>query len=196
MLQFLSYIILLMVAITLLMPVIRLAVPDAETWTVFTTVLKAGLVGGMLIFLYVFLVSLRNLLVGAFIYTGIPKLVSSLRAKSPSSKRRAKRSEQRAWDGVVLPKDAKEELRTLQGILKDPKGYKKRWGQEPPLGLILHGPSGTGKTLIARTLARASGYSFIAAGPAELKDMWMGESEKRVRDLYEAARAASCSSTR
>lgn len=93
-----------------------------------------------------------------------------------------------AWNAVVLPEGAKRDLMTLQRILEDPKGYKKRWGLEPPLGAILHGPPGTGKTMIARTLASSAGYAFIAPSPAELSSMWVGESEKAIRALFDQAR--------
>ena len=59
------------------------------------------------------------------------------------------RRSRNAWHKVILPQETKEELQIIQSILRHPKGYKKRWGQDPPLGLILHGPPGTGKTLAA-----------------------------------------------
>lgn len=93
-----------------------------------------------------------------------------------------------AWNAVVLPEGAKRDLMTLQRILEDPEGYKKRWGLAPPLGAILHGPPGTGKTMIARTLASSAGYAFIAPSPAELSSMWVGESEKAIRALFDQAR--------
>ena len=96
-----------------------------------------------------------------------------------------------AWDWVVLPNETKEELQIIQSILRDPRGYKKRWGQEPPLGMILHGPPGTGKTLIARTLARDSGYHFLNVSNADAKDKFLGESERRIRELYRSAREAA-----
>lgn len=104
-------------------------------------------------------------------------------------KRRRAKDQKQAWNAVVLPEDAKNELMTLQRILADPKGYRKRWGMDPPLGAILHGPPGTGKTLIARTLAHSAGYAFLAPSPAELSSMWVGEGEKAIRALYDQARA-------
>ena len=62
---------------------------------------------------------------------------------------------------------------------------------EPPLGAILHGPSGTGKTLIARTLAYSAGYTFLAPSPAELSNKWVGDSEKAIHALYEQARESA-----
>ncbi len=107
------------------------------------------------------------------------------------NKKRRGKSQQNAWNAVVLPENAKRELMTLQRILEDPNGYKKRWGMEPPLGAILHGPPGTGKTMIARALAGSAGYTFLAPSPAELNSMWVGESEKAIRALYDQARASA-----
>ena len=101
------------------------------------------------------------------------------------------RKHRNLWNWVVLPEDTKEELLIIQSILRNPKGYKKRWGQDPPLGMILHGPPGTGKTLIARTLARDSGYHFLNVSTADVKDKFLGESEQRIRELYRSAREAA-----
>ena len=106
------------------------------------------------------------------------------RRRNPQTKRQT-----HAWDAVVLPDANKQELRTLQRILEDPKGFRQRWGMEPPLGAILHGPPGTGKTMIARTLAQSAGYTFVAPSPAELSSKWVGDSEKAIRTLYDQARA-------
>ena len=95
------------------------------------------------------------------------------------------------WHSVVLPEETKKELQIIQRILRDPKGYKRRWGQEPPLGMLLHGPAGTGKTLIARTLARGAGYHFLNVATSDVKDKYLGESERRLSELYRRARAAA-----
>ena len=104
-------------------------------------------------------------------------------------KKRRSKSQQNAWNAVVLPENTKRELMTLERILADPGGYKQRWGLEPPLGAILHGPPGTGKTMIARTLSERAGYTFLAPSPTELSSMWVGESEKAIHALFEQARA-------
>ena len=112
-------------------------------------------------------------------------------AESPTLRgglrRAGQHQRQDAWARVILPEASKRELMTLQRILEDPKGYRKRWGMEPPLGAILHGPSGTGKTMIARTLAQSAGYAFYAPSPAELSNKWVGDSEKAIRKLYDLA---------
>ena len=105
--------------------------------------------------------------------------------------RRRPRRNRDTWHSVVLPEETKEELQIIQRILHDPKGYKRRWGQEPPLGMLLHGPAGTGKTLIARTLARGAGYHFLNVATSDVKDKYLGEGERRLSELYRRARAAA-----
>jgi transitional endoplasmic reticulum ATPase len=66
-------------------------------------------------------------------------------------------------------------------------------GIRPPKGILLSGPSGTGKTLVARALANESGLSFITADAAMIFSKWMGESEKILRQVFlKAKQAAPC----
>ncbi|WP_323101794.1 ATP-binding protein [Intrasporangium sp. YIM S08009] len=58
-------------------------------------------------------------------------------------------------------------------------------------GLLLYGPPGCGKTFIARAVAGELGAAFITVSLADILDMWVGNSEKNVRDLFERARAAA-----
>jgi transitional endoplasmic reticulum ATPase len=92
------------------------------------------------------------------------------------------------WDDVILPARAKRELRQMQLLLENP-ALSKDLGIEPPTGLLLYGPPGTGKTTIARVLASESHCAFLAVSPAEINSMWMGESEKAVKRLFDEARA-------
>ncbi len=94
------------------------------------------------------------------------------------------------WADVVLSPRVKRELRQVQLMLEQPD-LARELGVEPPTGILLKGPPGTGKTTIARVLANEARCRFIATSPAEINQMYVGESEKRVRDLFVKARAAA-----
>lgn len=61
----------------------------------------------------------------------------------------------------------------------------------PPSGIMLHGPSGTGKTLLARALAGESDINFIRVQGPEIIDKYVGESEKAVRELFDKAQQSA-----
>lgn len=58
-----------------------------------------------------------------------------------------------------------------------------RMGIRPPRGILMYGPPGCSKTLIARALATESGLNFIAVKGPELFSKWVGESERAVREV-------------
>ena len=66
-----------------------------------------------------------------------------------------------------------------------------RLGIEPKKGLLLYGPPGCSKTLAAKAVATEAGLNFIAVKGAELLSMYVGESERAVREVFRKARAAS-----
>lgn len=67
----------------------------------------------------------------------------------------------------------------------------KRFGQKPRRGMLLYGPPGCSKTMIAKALASESDLNFLAVQGAELVSMYVGESERKVRELFSRARAVS-----
>ena len=97
---------------------------------------------------------------------------------------------QMTWQDVVLPDRTKRELRQMQLLIENPT-LSEDLGVEPPTGLLLYGPPGTGKTTIARVLASETNCYFLATSPAEINSMWLGESEKAVKRLFDEARAKS-----
>jgi transitional endoplasmic reticulum ATPase len=62
---------------------------------------------------------------------------------------------------------------------------------DPPTGILLHGPPGTGKTMLARAVANEGGVNFVRVAGPELFDRYVGESERAVRELFERARQAA-----
>lgn len=74
--------------------------------------------------------------------------------------------------------------------MTDPERFR-RLGIEPPRGLLLFGPPGTGKTFVIRALAHEAGAAFFAVKGAELLDKFVGESERGVREVFARARAAA-----
>lgn len=74
--------------------------------------------------------------------------------------------------------------------MQDPQRFS-RLGIDPPKGILLHGPPGTGKTFVIKALANEAGAAFFSVKGAELLDKFVGESERGVRDVFSRARAAS-----
>jgi transitional endoplasmic reticulum ATPase len=82
----------------------------------------------------------------------------------------------------------------LEGAIELPRQRPdlfKAAGIHPPRGVLLTGPSGTGKSLVARAIATSTGLSLITADAATLLSKWLGESEKTVHQVFQRARQAA-----
>jgi transitional endoplasmic reticulum ATPase len=83
-----------------------------------------------------------------------------------------------------------EEIKKIREMveipLKHPELFRKL-GIEPPKGVLLHGPPGTGKTLLAKAVATESEANFILLNGPEIMSKFYGESEKKIRDIFEEA---------
>jgi len=84
--------------------------------------------------------------------------------------------------------NAKDELAELVDFLKNPGKYAGT-GARVPKGALLSGAPGTGKTLLARAIAGESSVPFIQCSASSFVEMFVGVGAKRVRDLFEQARA-------
>jgi len=76
---------------------------------------------------------------------------------------------------------------TIELPMRHPEIFRKL-GIEPPKGVLLYGPPGTGKTLIAKAVASESGAHFISIAGPEVISKYYGESEQRLREVFEEAR--------
>ena len=95
------------------------------------------------------------------------------------------------WDQVGGCHEAKKALKeAFEWPWAFPDQYAKM-GIEPIRGILITGPSGTGKTLLVKALARESGINFIAVKGPELLSKYVGESEERIREIFRKARLAS-----
>jgi transitional endoplasmic reticulum ATPase len=91
------------------------------------------------------------------------------------------------WDSLVLPEETKNQLKQLEAIIEDPESAR-RFGIDPPSGLLLAGPPGTGKTTVAKVIAAQAHCSFYPVSGADVMSKWVGESEGNLRRLFERAR--------
>ncbi len=91
------------------------------------------------------------------------------------------------FDDVAGADEAKEELKEVVDFLKNPERYG-RLGARVPKGILLVGPPGIGKTLLARAVAGEAGVPFFSISGSEFVEMFVGVGAARVRDLFEQAR--------
>jgi len=83
--------------------------------------------------------------------------------------------------------EAKKELEEIVDFMKQPKKYTKV-GARTPKGVLLIGPAGTGKTLLARAVAGEAGVQFLSIAGSEFMEMLVGVGASRVRDLFSTAK--------
>lgn len=83
--------------------------------------------------------------------------------------------------------EEKEELKEIVDFLKNPKKYIAL-GAKVPKGVILVGPPGTGKTMLAKAVAGEAGVPFFSTSGSDFAEMFVGVGASRVRDLFEQAK--------
>ena len=86
--------------------------------------------------------------------------------------------------------EAKEEVQEIIAFLKDPQRFQKLGGKIPK-GVMLVGPPGSGKTLLARAIAGEAGVPFFSISGSDFVEMFVGVGASRVRDLFEQAKKSS-----
>ena len=84
--------------------------------------------------------------------------------------------------------EAEEEVEEIIEFLKNPAKFKKL-GAKIPRGVLLYGPPGAGKTLLARAIAGEAGVPFFSISGSDFVEMFVGVGASRVRDLFKQAKA-------
>jgi cell division protease FtsH len=96
------------------------------------------------------------------------------------------------FEDVAGVDEAKEELKEVIEFLKAPQKFQKLGGKIPK-GVLLVGPTGTGKTLLARAVAGEAGVPFLSISGSDFVEMFVGVGAARVRDLFDQGkRNAPC----
>ena len=96
-----------------------------------------------------------------------------------------------SWQDIGGLEDIKAELSNAVKWPLEHAELFERCAIQPTRGILLHGPSGTGKTLLARALAKESGINFISVKGPSIMSRYIGESEKAIREVFRVARQAA-----
>jgi len=150
------------------------AVPQTEGWWV-------NLLGGILpviIFIGIWFWIFRQMRI-----TGNKALSFGKSKARVASKEKVKVT----FDDVAGAEEAKEELKEIIEFLKNPGKFQKM-GAKIPKGVLLVGPPGCGKTLLARAVAGEAGVPFFSISGSDFVEMFVGVGAARVRDLFDQAR--------
>ena len=103
------------------------------------------------------------------------------------AKQYGKGESETTFDDVAGAESAKLEVREIVEFLKEPKRFLKM-GAKTPHGVLLVGPPGAGKTLLARAIAGEAGVPFFSISGSDFVEMFVGVGAKRVRSLFEDAK--------
>mmetsp|Transcript_30424 Transcript_30424/g.51868 ORF Transcript_30424/g.51868 Transcript_30424/m.51868 type:complete len:1068 (-) Transcript_30424:96-3299(-) len=126
------------------------------------------------------------------LYVTMDDFLSAVPHVQPSSKREGFATvPDVSWSDIGALANIREEL-TLSVL--EPISHPERFealGLPLPAGVLLYGPPGCGKTLLAKAIANESGANFISVKGPELLDKYVGESERSVRVVFERARSSS-----
>ncbi len=122
--------------------------------------------------------------------TGANQALSFTKAKAKLFGAGGSAKEKVTFGDVAGLKESKEELKEIVDFLKNPQKYLKI-GARIPRGVLLMGPSGTGKTLLARAVAGEANVPFFSISGSEFVEMFVGVGSARVRDLFNTAKKTS-----
>jgi len=146
-----------------------------------TLLLFIALPIGMLIFFWIMLRRTQNQMMGGGFLSGF--------SKSPA-KRYEGAKQPIAFKDVAGLEGVKADLQEIVDFLKAPDRFQ-RLGGRVPKGVLLNGPPGTGKTMLARAVAGEAGVPFFSVSGSEFIQMFVGVGASRVRDLFKTAKDAA-----
>lgn len=132
----------------------------------------------MILILFLFFILMRQLQVGG----GKAMSFGKSRAKLQNENR-----SKITFKDVAGVEEAKTELVEIVDFLKDPKKFT-RLGGRIPKGVLLVGPPGTGKTVLAKAISGEAGVPFFSISGSEFVEMFVGVGASRVRDLFDQAK--------
>lgn len=95
------------------------------------------------------------------------------------------------FDDVAGLEEAKEELQEIKEFLENPQKFEKFGKLKIPKGVLLYGPPGNGKTLLAKAVAGEAGVPFFSIAGSDFVEMFVGIGASRVRDLFEQAKSVA-----
>lgn len=127
------------------------------------------------------------ILVGAWIYFARKQTGSSIFGKSNARLFSPDENNKVLFDDVAGCKNEKYELQEVIEFLKNPEKFN-RLGGKVPLGVLLSGPPGCGKTMLARAVANEANVPFYSASASEFIQMYVGVGASRIRDLFSEAK--------
>ena len=130
------------------------------------------------------------ILICLFLFTRLSGSISSSNNKAMEfNKSRARRVNvsKTKFDDVAGADEEKEEMKEIVSYLKEPRKYT-RFGAKLPRGIILVGPPGCGKTLLAKAVAGEAGVPFFFISGSDFVEMFVGVGAGRVRDMFKTAK--------
>jgi cell division protease FtsH len=117
------------------------------------------------------------------------RTMKSMPKTKPTQIKPATKSEV-GWPDIAGVDEAKRELQEVVDFMRDPSAFKQL-GARVPRGVLLHGPPGTGKTMLAKAVAHESGAQFFSQSASSFVEMFAGLGAARIRRLFREAKKHS-----